>query len=156
MATSEELRPSNRPANAGHVLLLALAALVATAAALFAVAMLRDPAPQVEFLEEALGAPARTTPLQRTLPTGERFRIRDRAIVAEADFGSVALEPIGLARGAEWTRTEHGVTRRTSYGARTLVLDGTKAEEFLTVERRQGVRHLALAARHETRPELEG
>ncbi|NUT55882.1 MAG: hypothetical protein HOQ03_07865, partial [Thermoleophilia bacterium] len=140
VATNEELRPSKRPAHAGSALLLALVALVATAAALLATATLRHEEPQVEFLAQALGTPNRTAPLQRSLPTGERFRIRDRALVAEADFGSVALQPIGLARGAEWTRSEHGVTRRTPFGSRTLVLDGTTAEEFLTVERRQGTR----------------
>ena len=140
LATNEELRPSNRPAHAGSALLLALLTLVAAGAALLAGSTLRDGTRQVAFLDEALGASGRTAPLAKSLPTGERFRIRDRALVAETDFGSVALEPIGLARGAGWTRSEHGVSRSTSFGRRTLVLDGTKAEEFLTVERTQGVR----------------
>ena len=143
MATSEELRPSNRPAPAGRlpvriVLVAVLAALVG--AAFLANGALRRETPQVEFLQQALGEPSRTTPLTRTLPTGERFRIVDRAIVAQADFGSIALQPIGLERGVGWTRTANGVTRTTSFGRRTLLLDGTKAEEFLTVERRQGDR----------------
>ena len=122
-----------------HVL-VAVAVAAGASAALLAGSVLRHETPRVEFLEQALGEPARTAPLHQSLPTGERFRIRDRALVAETDFGSIALEPIGLTRGAEWTRAEHGVTRRTSFGQRTLVLDGTKAEEFLTIERRQGVR----------------
>ena len=140
MAINEELRPSKRPAHAGSTWLLALLTLVAIGAALLASPTLDEGARDVEFLEDVLGAPHRTGPLAKSLPTGERFRIRDRALVAEADFGSVALEPLGLARGAEWTRSEHGVSRSTAFGSRTLVLDGTKAEEFLTVERRQGPR----------------
>ena len=53
------------------------------------------------------------------------------------------LPPLGLGRlggrgGAKWRRHVHCATRKTTFGTETIVVNGRKTEEFLTVMERQG------------------
>ena len=59
------------------------------------------------------------------------------SVVRGAD--SVSLAAVGTGNG-EWKHFEDGVTRTAPFGSETVVVDGEKVEQFLTVEERQGTR----------------
>ena len=117
------------------VLVAALAALLG--AAFLAGAALRRETPQVEFLQQALGAPAASAPLTRTPAPHTTVELHrggysfDRGTVSvglrSADSGSAGLE-----------RHANGVSRRTPYGWEAVTVTPAKAEQFLTVVERQG------------------
>ena len=118
------------------------AAAIAAAAAVFlavvvlaGVGRLDDGAPA--FLEEALGPEKAEAPLDRTPATGVGVRIHEDGYTV-SHWGvsvSVASEDVG---GAKWRRHVHGATRETTFGTETIVVNGRKTEEFLTVMKRQG------------------
>ena len=91
------------------------------------------------FLHEALGPPQADAPLLHHPADGVRVAIKsDRfSVVRGADSVSLAAEGTG---NAEWKHFEDGVSRTAPFGAETVVVDGEKAEQFLTVAERQGTR----------------
>jgi hypothetical protein len=115
----------------------------AVAAAALAVLLLgasgsvREAPPLPSFLHEALGTPQSAAPLLRRPADGVRVAIdSDRFTVAHgADSVSLTAESNG---DAEWRRFENGVTRATPFGAETVVVDGDRTEQYLTVTERQG------------------
>ena len=89
------------------------------------------------FLEEALGPEKAEAPMDRTPATGVDVRIHEDGYTV-SHWGvslSVASEDVG---GAKWRRHVHGATRETKFGTETIVVNGRKTEEFLTVVERQG------------------
>jgi hypothetical protein len=91
------------------------------------------------FLSSALGEQTSAAPSKRTPASGVEVRIHSGGytVTRGGDSVSVTAEAVG---GAEWRRHVHEVTRATGFGAETIVVDGGKAEEFLTVSERQGNR----------------
>ena len=127
------------------------AALVAAAAAVFLAVVLLAGIGRLDtsvpgFLEQALGPEKAEAPLERTPATGIDVRIHDQGYTVSHWGASVSVvsEDVG---GADWRRHVHGVTRETDFGTETIVVDGRKTEEFLTVVERQGDPDLALEAR---------
>ena len=121
----------------------AAAAIAAAAAVFLAVVVLagvgRLDANVPGFLEEALGPEKAQAPMERSPATGVGVRIHDQGYTVSHWGASVSVvsEDVG---GAEWRRHVHGVTRETDFGTETIVVDGRKTEEFLTVVERQGER----------------
>ncbi len=120
------------------------AALVAAAAAVFLAVVLLAGIGHLDtsvpgFLEQALGPEKAEAPLERTPATGIDVRIHDQGYTVSHWGASVSVvsEDVG---GADWRRHVHGVTRETDFGTETIVVDGRKTEEFLTVVERQGDR----------------
>src|SRR5919108_1369963 len=112
------------------------------AASLFAFLQLAGPssrAGQPSFLRDALGSLDPDAPLVRRPATGVEVKIgRDRFGV-ESDEAAVALATEAATTGP-WQRFDRGVTRSTSFGAETIVVDGQTTEQFLTVDDHQGMR----------------
>ena len=117
------------------------AAIAAAAAVFLAVVVLagigRLDTSMPGFLADALGPEKAEAPLERTPATGVGVRIHDEGYTVSHWGASVSVvsEDVG---GAEWRRHVHGVTRETDFGTETIVVDGRKTEEFLTVVERQG------------------
>ena len=91
------------------------------------------------FLANELGPEKAEAPLERTPATGVDVRIHDQGYTV-SHWGvsvSVVSEDVG---GDQWRRHVHGVTRDTSFGTETIVVNGRETEEFLTVTKRQGVK----------------
>jgi hypothetical protein len=89
------------------------------------------------FLEDALGPEKAAAPMERKPATGVDVRIHERGYTV-SHWGvsvSVVSQDVG---GAQWRRHVHGVTRETDFGTETIVVNGRKTEEFLTVTKRQG------------------
>ena len=91
------------------------------------------------FLSDALGPEESGAPLDRTPAPGVGVRIHSEGytITRWGDSVSLVGEDVG---GAEWRSHVHGVTRTTDFGAETIIVDGTRTEEFFTVTSRQGER----------------
>ena len=103
MATTEELRPSNRPAPAGRFpvrafIVAALAALLG--AAFLAGSALRRETPQVEFLQQALGEPAAAAPLTRTPDAETVVRLHEGGYSLDRGAVSVGLRSAVSGAGA--------------------------------------------------------
>ena len=89
------------------------------------------------FLLHALGAPSGKAPLVRRPVRGVTVRVGDRGYsVAAPRDGQITVA--GTRPGGRWSRFEHGVSRRTGYGAETISVAPDRTEEFLTVSRHQG------------------
>jgi hypothetical protein len=150
VTTSQRVWPSGkRPAFAGRLgvagpippaRILALLALAAAVAQMLASATRREAAfPAPSFLTDALGAPHAAAPLVRTPARGVEVTIRDAGYEVRRGRASVALTSAD-AEQQPWTRFARGVSRPTPFGDETIAVDGTRTEEFLTVERRLGQR----------------
>ncbi len=139
MAINEELRPSNRPARAGglRVHVRAVLALVALLAVFLAGAALRREAPQVEFLQEALGEPAATAPLTRRPDEQTRVELHPGGYTLERGRVSVGLRST-VAADTDLSAFANGASRRTPYGWEAVTVGRAKTEQFLTVVERQG------------------
>ena len=118
------------------------AAAIAAAAALFLAVVVLAGVGRLDgsvpaFLEKALGPEKAEAPMDRTPATGVGVRIHEDGYTV-SHWGvsvSVASEDVG---GAKWRRHVHGATRETTFGTETIVVNGRKTEEFLTVMKRQG------------------
>ena len=157
MAINEELRPSKRPAYAGHATLLPLLGLAALAAAVcFLVAgrhaghEAHTPAP---FLLGALGAEQADPPAP----------VRAGTATARVDAGRLVVEGqrherVGLsARTAgdpNWKRHADGEWRATPFGSEAITLGTDDPEHFLTVDRRVGRRTWAWTLETSLTPRL--
>ena len=139
MAINEELRPSNRPARAGglRVHVRAVLALVALLAVFLAGAALRREAPQVEFLQEALGKSAASAPLTRRPDEQTRVELHPGGYTLERGPVSVGLRST-VAADTDLSAFANGASRRTPYGWEAVTVGRAKTEQFLTVVERQG------------------
>ena len=140
LKTSTQLRRKAPPACAWtHLHLVALAA-VATLAGGFAIlaggALEHDP-PQVEFLQEALGAPRSGAPLERRPTAGTVVRLAPGGYRVRAGGMTVGLSSEN-ADGSKLERFDRGVARRTEYGWEAVTVSPERTEQYLTVARRQG------------------
>ena len=91
------------------------------------------------FLAKALGSSVASAPLRQDAATRVAVTI-DRAgftVSRKGSAVSLAQEHAGAGR---WDRFEHGVSRRTPFGHETIVVDRMKAEQFLTVDKHQGLK----------------
>ena len=119
------------------------AAIAAAAAVFLAVVVLagvgRLDADVPGFLDKALGPEKAGAPLERTPARGVGVRIHDQGYTVSHRGASVSVVSEDVTR-ADWRRHVHGVSRETDFGTETIVVDGRKTEEFLTVVERQGER----------------
>src|SRR5688500_11375468 len=91
------------------------------------------------FLAKALGSPATQAPLTREVAPHLAVTIGRAGFTVNHHEASVSLA--GQYEGtARWQRFENGVSRRTRFGLDTIVVDREKAEQFLTVDERQGLK----------------
>ena len=116
---------------------LAVLALVVLASALFAGAALRRNPAQVEFLEQALGAPTTSAPLTRHPDAETRVELRPGGYQVERGSFSVGLRSTAAVESS-LDLFEHGASRRTPYGWEAVTVSGARTEQFLTVVERQG------------------
>ena len=90
-------------------------------------------------LAAALGARQSDAPLTRRPAEDVSVRIGRRAVSVSHSGGRVSLTTTNPGPKA-WTRYENGVERPTPFGRETVVVTPAKAEQFLTVDRRQGTK----------------
>ena len=117
-------------------------ALVLSAAIVGAAAVLlpsRPTATPPTFVDRALGAPSPDASLERRLATGATLAVDGRGIAARVGSATIGLASSGAGHGA-WQRYGGGVTRATSFGRESILFGINRAEQFLTVARRQGTR----------------
>ena len=117
-------------------------ALVLSAAIVGAAAVLlrsRPTATPSTFVDRALGAPSPDASLERRLATGATLAVDGRGIAARVGSATIGLASSGAGHGA-WQRYGSGVTRATSFGRESILFGINRAEQFLTVARRQGAR----------------
>ena len=88
---------------------------------------------------DALGAPKPDAPLVRRTAPGVDVRINPDGFEVAGPKTVVSLSGLGTGRG-NWARFARGVARPTVFGHETVVVTPEKAEQFLTVERRQGLK----------------
>ena len=155
MASFRHLRHEERSATAGRFgvlsgrrgrLLASTAALLALAAVIFGASQLasldgsKTTAPAPAFLRFALGSPQGRAPLTRRPAPGIHVGVRTHGYAVAKHGASLVLASRDAAGAAPWQRFVSGVLRRTSFGSEAITLDPTRAEDFLTVTSRQGVR----------------
>src|SRR5712691_1208903 len=148
MASFPDLRPSKRSAKAeskaAHkfrtpVLLAVSAALLLTAfLAVSELATLRGAKAHdaSAFLTRALGSPLNPAPLVRTPARGVKVNVRHNGY--RVTHGKASLFLGSPVSGRPWHAYEHGAQRATRVGRETILIDGSSAEEFLTVSSHQG------------------
>ena len=117
-------------------------ALVLSAAIVGAFAVLLPsrpiPTPRT-FVDRALGSPSPDASLERRLASGATLAIDGRGINARVGSATIALASRSAGHG-RWQRYRSGVTRATSFGRESILFGINRAEQFLTVDRRQGTR----------------
>jgi len=121
---------------------LRLGALVLGAAivGLSAVLMPSRPTPTpLTFVDRALGSSSPDASLERRLATGATLGIDARGLDVHIGSATIALASLG-AGGGMWQRHEAGGTRVTSFGRESILFGINRAEQLLTVARRQGAR----------------
>ena len=111
----------------------------AIAGTLFALASSRQSSPPQTFVDRALGAPSSDASLERRLVTGARLSIDRSGIAARVGASTITLAARADGNSA-WQRYRDGAARATSFGRESILFGINRAEEFLTVDRRQGVR----------------
>ena len=91
------------------------------------------------FVDQALGAPSADASLGRRLVAGSTLSVDASGIVAHVGSSAITLASRGAGNGA-WERYSDGASRRTSFGRESILFGINRAEQFLTVDRRQGTR----------------
>ena len=107
------------------------------------------------FLDRALGAPSADASLEQRLATGASLAVDRSGINVHAGAATIVLASRNTGSG-NWQRHGSGVTRATSFGHESILFGINRAEQFLTVDRRQGTRTWSwrLGATHGT-PHLD-
>ena len=107
------------------------------------------------FVDRALGAPSADASLEQRFATGASLAVDRAGISARAGAATIELASRNTGRG-NWQRYSSGVTRATSFGHESILFGINRAEQFLTVDRRQGTRTWSwrLGATHGT-PHLD-
>ena len=113
--------------------------LVGASVALAVLLPSRQAAAPRTFVDRALGAPSSHASLERQLATGATLSVDARGIDAHVGAAAVALASRGEGNGA-WRRYRDGAARATSFGRESILFGINRAEQFLTVDRRQGAR----------------
>src|SRR3954447_11981113 len=80
-------------------------------------------------------------------------RLTEHSLRVKSNWGSVTLGSADV-RGGRWHRTAHAATRKTQFGAESIVFGDGRAEEFLTVNRHRGLRVWKWRIGGALRPEL--
>ncbi|HEY5059098.1 MAG TPA: Ig-like domain-containing protein [Gaiellaceae bacterium] len=115
-------------------------ALIAVAVGAAAVLLPSRPAPALStFVDRALGSRSADASLERRLTTGATIAIDRRGLDVHVGTATIALASQSTTRGA-WQRYRTGVMRDTSFGRESILFGINRAEQFLTVDRRQGAR----------------
>jgi Bacterial Ig domain/Bacterial Ig-like domain/Bacterial Ig-like domain (group 3) len=91
------------------------------------------------FVDRALGSPSPGAALVRRAATGTTLAADRRGLAARAGSATIALASRNTV-GDPWQRHGSGVTRATSFGRESILFGINRAEQFLTVDRRQGTR----------------
>ena len=91
------------------------------------------------FLDRALGSPSADASLERRTVSGSALAVGSEGLTAHVGAATVSLRARG-ASGGDWQRHASGVTRATSFGSESILFGINRAEQFLTVARRQGTR----------------
>ena len=137
---SEPTGGCRRTSRRGWALRVFALALGAAAVGAFVVLAPSKPAAAPStFVDRALGAPSTDASLRRRLATGATLSIDGRGIDAHNATTTIALASAGGPHGG-WQRYRGGVTRATSFGRESILFGINRAEQFLTVDRRQGTR----------------
>jgi hypothetical protein len=97
-----------------------------------------SPAPAT-FVDRALGTRSDGASLERRLATGATLTINSRGLNTVIGSTTIALASRN-AGNREWQRHSSGVTRATSFGRESILFGINRAEQFLTVDHRQGTR----------------
>jgi hypothetical protein len=120
-------------------LLVALALLLGAGAAsitLLAGGAFRPPAEHTPFVAQALGKPMPHSVAVRRPAPGVTVGIDKTTFKVSAGRSAVGLE--AAASSAAWRTYAHGVRRPTTYGHETIVVDPSRTEQYLTVDRHLG------------------
>ena len=145
MASFRELRPRNRPAKAGGLGIAIIAAVAAMliGAWLLAIGPHSGPAKahgsSASFLQQALGASHPGASLARQPKPGVTVAVQRRHTIVRRNGHVLSLTAVG-AGGATWNSFENGASRPTPFGHESVTIGAERTEEFLTVDRRVGVR----------------
>ncbi len=132
--------PTNGVGRTSHRGWLLLAfGLLSAAIALAVLLPSRQVATPRTFVDRALGAPSSDASLERRLATGATLSVDGRGIDAHVGTAAIALASRGVGNGG-WQRYRDGAARATSFGRETILFGINRAEQFLTVDRRQGAR----------------
>ena len=91
------------------------------------------------FVDRALGSPSPDASLRRRLASGATLAIQDGSLAARDGSATIALSSSGGSDG-DWRRFHGGASRATEFGRESILFGINRAEQFLTVERRQGAR----------------
>src|SRR4051794_35201560 len=95
--------------------------------------------PEPAFLTTELGAPQRSATLVRRPAPRTTVTIRPRGGYAiRHGRRAVGVTTLG-AGGAAWHSRRGGVTRPTPFGRESILVDGTKTEQYLTVATHHGL-----------------
>src|SRR5581483_3239289 len=151
MASNPNLRPSERPANAGRVVvlrrpsrLLAAAALLLASGAATALSELATLQGHhavhatPTFLNASLGRARPHAPLVRTPAPHVTATIAPHEFAVTAAGHRISLA--GTWKAGTWKAHQHGARRSTRFGHETIVVTQDAVEQFLTVDRRVGAR----------------
>ncbi len=119
---------------------LVLAALSATLLVASQLAKHRDAqGTQPTFLAKALGAPQPSAPLARQPSATQHVRFDTHGFSYTHGADAISLASLD-AGSATWRRYSNGVTRRTNFGSEVITITPAGGEEFLTVQKPQGLK----------------
>ena len=91
-------------------------------------------------VDRALGTHERNTSLRRNPARGLEVNITPHGFTYDAGSGgTIALSGVGI-EGKAQTSYANGTLRHTSFGSEAVAVNGEKAEEFLTVDKKLGPR----------------
>jgi uncharacterized repeat protein (TIGR02059 family) len=94
---------------------------------------------QPTFLTKALGAPQPSAPLARQPSDTQHVRFDAHGFSYTHGTDAISLASVD-AGSAKWRRYSKGVTRRTNFGSEAITMTPAGGEEFLTVEKSQGLK----------------
>ena len=120
---------------------LGLLAFVLATCSLLLVEARQDPdrLPGTPSLVDALGSPKPNAPLTTHPGRGLRVKIDRSGFEVTAPKSALALRALDTGT-RRWARYSGGVSRSTRFGHETIVVTPERAEHFLTVDERQGIK----------------
>ena len=131
--------PTTGPSATFRTALCAVFACAALVVAYAVVAPSGRPTGPATFVDRALGSPSPDASLVRRTPGGSALAVDGQGLTAHVGNATVRLGSRSAGSGS-WQRHASGVTRSTSFGSESILFGINRAEQFLTVERRQGTR----------------
>src|SRR4051794_8365905 len=94
--------------------------------------------PEPAFLTTELGAPQRSATLVRRPDPSTTVTIHPRGGYTIAGRRTAVTLSPATAGGGAWQTHARGASRPTPFGRETILVSGSKTEQFLTVTRHQG------------------